>query len=129
YAKHAKQGSRLNTPPTFGIYVMGQVFKWLLANGGLAGIEQHNDAKAKLIYDVIDGSGGFYRGVSRPECRSVMNVSFRTPSDELDKKFLAEASRHDMDGLKGHRDAGGLRASIYNAFPHKGCEMLAQFMT
>ncbi len=128
YAKHAKQGSRLNTPPTFGIYIMGQVFKWLLNSGGLSGIEQRNNEKAKLIYDVID-AGDFYRGVSRADCRSVMNVSFRTPSEELDRKFLTEAAQHDMDGLKGHRDAGGLRASIYNAFPKKGCEALAQFMT
>jgi phosphoserine aminotransferase len=129
YAKHAKQGSRLNTPPTFGIYIMGQVFKWLLANGGLEGIEQCNNAKAKLLYDAMDHAGGFYTGVSRPECRSVMNVSFRTPSETLDKAFLDEAAKHDMDGLKGHRDAGGLRASIYNAFPHKGCEVLADFMS
>lgn len=128
YQKLAEKDSRLNTPPVFGVYVMGQVFKWILKQGGLNALGKKNDEKAKLIYDAIDGSGGFYRGVARDDCRSTMNVTFRTPSDELDKKFLAEAKEHDMDGLKGHRDAGGLRASIYNAFPKEGCEALAQFM-
>jgi phosphoserine aminotransferase len=128
YRKHADAGSCLNTPPTFGIYIMGRIFKWILEQGGLAALEKRNNAKAKLVYDAIDSSGGFYRGVSRPECRSVMNVSFRTPSAELDARFVEESKKHDMDGLKGHRDAGGIRASIYNAFPHKGCEVLAQFM-
>ncbi len=128
YRKHAKGGSRVNTPPTFGIYIMGQVFKWLLDQGGLEGIERINERKASYLYDAIDQSGGFYRGVARADCRSVMNVSFRTPSDELDARFLDEAAANDMDGLKGHRDAGGLRASIYNAFPEAGCRTLAEFM-
>ncbi len=127
YAKHADQGSRLNTPPAFGVYVMGQVFKWILNQGGLDALGQRNDEKAKLIYDVIDAND-FYTPVSQPQCRSMMNVTFRTPSDELDKKFIAEAAQYEMDGLKGHRDAGGIRASIYNAFPRTGCEALAQFM-
>jgi phosphoserine aminotransferase len=128
YRQQAAQGSRLNTPPTFGIYVMGLVFKWILAQGGLAALAERNDAKARLIYDQIDRSGGFYRPVARPDCRSVMNVCFRTPGDALDRKFAEEAARHDMDGLLGHRNVGGLRASIYNAFPREGCEVLAQFM-
>jgi phosphoserine aminotransferase len=128
YQKLAEQDSRLNTPPVFGVYVMGQVFKWILKQGGLEGLAKRNDEKAKLIYDAIDNSGGFYQGVARRDCRSTMNVTFRTPNDDLDKKFIAEAKQHDMDGLKGHRDAGGLRASIYNAFPQQGCEVLAQFM-
>jgi phosphoserine aminotransferase len=128
YRKQAAKGSRLNTPPTFGVYVMGQVFKWILRRGGLAAIEQDNEAKAALVYDAIDGSGGFYRGVARADSRSTMNVTFRTPSDELDKKLIEEALAADMSGLKGHRDAGGLRASIYNAFPIDGCRMLAEFM-
>lgn len=128
YRKLAEQDSRLNTPPVFGVYVMGRVFKWILAQGGLKAVEQRNEEKAKLIYDTIDGAGGFYKGVSQPRTRSRMNVTFRTPSDELDKQFITEAAKHDMDGLKGHRDAGGIRASIYNAFPKKGCEVLAQFM-
>lgn len=128
YRKMADQDSRLNTPPVFGVYVMGQVFKWILRQGGLNVIEQRNEEKAAVIYDAIDRSGGFYRGVSRPDSRSRMNISFRTPNDDLDKRFVSEAAKHDMDGLKGHRDAGGIRASIYNAFPKKGCEVLAQFM-
>lgn len=128
YNKHAKAGSCLNTPPTFGIYVMGQVFKWLLGKGGLEAIERENDEKAAVVYDAIDKSGGFYRSVARDDCRSRMNVSFRTPSDELDQAFIAAAKAEGMDGLKGHRDAGGLRASIYNAFPKSGCATLASFM-
>jgi phosphoserine aminotransferase len=128
FAKQAEQGSRLNTPPTFGIYVMGQVFKWLLRNGGLAAMEKRNDAKASIVYGAIDNSGGFYRGVARRDSRSVMNVVFRTPSETLDAKFVSDAAKHEMDGLKGHRAVGGLRASIYNAFPEEGCRHLAQFM-
>jgi phosphoserine aminotransferase len=130
YRKHAENSSRLNTPPAFGIYVMGQVFKWILRQGGLAALGKRNDEKARLIYDAIDtsGGGGFYRGVSQPRTRSMMNVTFRTPSEALDNAFVAEAAKLDMDGLKGHRDAGGIRASIYNAFPKAGCEGLAQFM-
>ena len=128
YANHAKNDSRLNTPATFGIYMMGQTFKWILKQGGLATLEKRNAEKAKLIYDAIDQSGGFYTGVSRPDCRSHMNVTFRAPSEDLDKKCVAESVKLDMDGLKGHRDAGGMRASIYNAFPLEGCKALAQFM-
>ena len=128
YRKLAESDSRLNTPPVFGVYVMGQVFKWILKQGGLEAMAQKNDAKAKVIYDAIDDSGGFYRGVARADCRSTMNVTFRTPGEELDKQFIAEAKKRGMDGLKGHRDAGGLRASIYNAFPQKGCEELVKFM-
>lgn len=128
YINHAKNDSRLNTPPTFGIYVMGQVFKWVIKQGGLAAIEKKNAEKAKLIYDAIDGSSGFYKGVARPDSRSHMNITFRSPSEDLDKKFVAEAAKLQMDGLKGHRDAGGMRASIYNAFPIQGCRALADFM-
>ncbi len=128
YRNHAAKGSRLNTPPAFGVYVMGQVFKWILERGGLEPIAAANEAKAKLIYDAIDRNDGFYAAVSQPQCRSKMNVTFRTPSDELDKAFIAAAADNDMAGLKGHRDVGGIRASIYNAFPHAGCEALAQFM-
>jgi phosphoserine aminotransferase len=128
YDNHAKNDSRLNTPNSFGIYVIGQVFKWILRQGGLTAIEKRNAEKAKLIYDAIDGSGGFYKGVARPDSRSHMNVTFRTASEELDKKFVSEAAKLEMDGLKGHRDAGGMRASIYNAFPVEGCRVLAEFM-
>lgn len=128
YRKQAENGSRLNTPNTFGIHVMGLTFKWILKNGGLKAIEARNAEKAKIVYDAVDTSGGFYKGHSKVECRSHMNVVFRTPSEDLDKKFVKEAEAAGMDGLKGHRDAGGLRASLYNAFPKKGCEALAQFM-
>ncbi|MHC5026270.1 MAG: 3-phosphoserine/phosphohydroxythreonine transaminase [Planctomycetota bacterium] len=128
YRQHAEKGSRLNTTPTFGVYVMGQVFKWILRRGGLTTVADRNRQKAQLIYDTIDTSGGFYRPVARDDSRSPMNVSFRTPDETLDAKFLTEAADHDMDGLKGHRNTKGLRASIYNAFPTRGCEVLSQFM-
>jgi len=127
YSKIAEKDSCLNTPPTFGIYFMGRVFKWLLDQGGLEAISRHNEEKASLIYDVIDELD-FYGAVARPDSRSVMNICFRTPSEDLDRKFVAEAAEHGMDGLKGHRSVGGLRASVYNAFPKQGCEALAQFM-
>ncbi len=128
YQDMAAQGSRLNTPPTFGIYFMGQVFKWILRQGGLVAMEKRNNEKAGLIYKVLDDLRGFYKCHSRPECRSMMNITFRTPSEELDNAFIAEAKKEEMDGLKGYRTAGGMRASIYNAFPRAGCELLAQFM-
>lgn len=128
YKKHMNAGSRLNTPATFGIYMMGQVFKWILSEGGVAEFEKRNDAKAKIIYDAIDEHSEFYRGHSHKECRSPMNVTFTTPNPDLDAKFIAEAAEHRMDGLKGHRKTGGIRASIYNAFPAAGCEALASFM-
>ncbi len=128
YSKHIDGGSRMNTPPTFGIYIMGLVFQWILAKGGLDAVEQKNAAKARLLYDVIDSHPGFFIGHSDPECRSHMNVTFRTPTAELDAAFLKMATAHQMDGLKGHRSTGGIRASIYNAFPLAGCEALAQLM-
>jgi phosphoserine aminotransferase len=128
YRKHASKGSCLNTPPTFGIYVMGQVFKWIIGEGGLEALTRRNEAKARVVYDAIDNSGGFYRPVAQTQCRSMMNVTFRTPSEALDAAFIEAAKQHDMDGLKGHRDVGGLRASIYNAFPPDGCRVLAGFM-
>ena len=104
------------------------MFKWILDQGGLATLADRNRKKAAIMYDAIESSGGFYKGVARADSRSLMNVTFRTPNDDLDKKFIEEALASDMSGLKGHRSAGGLRASIYNAFPKAGCEALAQFM-
>ncbi|MFG0327707.1 MAG: 3-phosphoserine/phosphohydroxythreonine transaminase [Phycisphaerales bacterium JB037] len=127
YALLAKKESRYNTPPTFGVYLMGQVFKWILSQGGVNAIEKANRDKAKIIYDVIDASG-FYEGHATLESRSMMNITFRLPSEELTEKFIAEAGEHGMDGLPGHRSVGGIRASIYNAFPRAGCEAFAQFM-
>lgn len=128
YRKHAEADSCLNTCPTFAIYVMGLVFKWIREQGGLEVLARRNQKKAAALYQAIDSSGGFYRGVARPDSRSLMNVTFKTPSEGLDKAFADEARRQGMDGLKGHRSAGGLRASIYNAFPPAGCEALASFM-
>jgi phosphoserine aminotransferase len=129
YANIAQEGSRLNTPPTFGIYMMGQVFKWILRQGGLEAMARRNAEKAKLVYDAIDSSGGFYRPHARPDSRSLMNITFRLPSEDLEKKFIKESEAAGMDGLKGHRNVGGIRASIYNAFPIEGCRALAQLMT
>jgi phosphoserine aminotransferase len=128
YRLHAEKDSCYNTPPVFTIYVMGQVFKWILAQGGLEALAERNRQKAGIVYDAIEGSGGFYRPVARADSRSLMNVTFRTPDEDLDAKFVTEAQQQGLSGLKGHRSVGGLRASIYNAFPVEGCETLAQFM-
>ena len=127
YKVFAEKDSRPNTPPVFPIYVVGQVFKWILRQGGLAAIEQRNVAKAKVIYDAFDATE-FYITPARKDSRSLMNVVFRTPSPETDKLFLAEALEAGMDNLKGHRSTGGMRASIYNAFPAEGCETFVQFL-
>ena len=119
----------INTPPTFGVYVLLEVFRWLEAQGGLAAMEKRNAAKAAMIYGAIDGSNGFYKGtVSNKEQRSHMNVTYRLPSKELTDEFVKTASKSGMMGLKGYRTVGGIRASIYNAMPVEGCQALAQFM-
>jgi phosphoserine aminotransferase len=127
YRVHVENKSLYNTPNTWGIYIMGLVCKWLQDLGGLAGMEQQNDEKAQLLYDAIDATD-FYRGHADVDCRSTMNVTFRLPAEELDKKFVAEATAQGLDGLKGHRSVGGIRASIYNAFPRAGVEALVSFM-
>lgn len=129
YSEHAANGSRLNTPPTFAIYLMGRTFRWILDEGGLAAMGERNARKAQILYDALDATSGFYRFVSRPECRSQMNVCFRSPNEELDARFVAEALEEGMTGLAGHRSAGGMRASIYNAFPEEGCVALAEFLS
>jgi phosphoserine aminotransferase len=128
YRQMAESRSLYNTPPTFAIYVVGLVLQWLLGLGGLAEAGRRNEAKAALLYEAIDGSGGFYRGHARAESRSRMNVTFRLPSEELEKAFLKEAQAQRLDGLKGHRSVGGLRASIYNACPIESVAALAGFM-
>ncbi len=128
YNTHAEKGSMYNTPPTFTIYIMGLVYKWLLKNGGLVEMQKINEAKAKMLYDAIDNSDGFYKGAAAIEDRSLMNVTFNLANPELEKKFIEEALAKDFSGLKGHRSVGGIRASIYNAFPTKGVEDLVQFM-
>jgi phosphoserine aminotransferase len=125
----AESKSMINTPPTFGIYILLEVFRWLEAQGGLAAMEKRNATKAKLIYDAVDNSNGFYKGtVSIPEQRSHMNITYRLPSDELTDEFVKTASKNDMVGLKGYRTVGGIRASAYNAMPVEGCQALAAFM-
>jgi phosphoserine aminotransferase len=127
YGVHAENNSMYNTPPVFAIYVMRLVLAWLLEAGGLAAIEKVNVRKAGKLYAAIDRTG-FYRGHAAPDSRSRMNVTFRLPSEELEKKFVKEATAAGLDGLKGHRSVGGLRASIYNAFPEAGVDALVQFM-
>jgi phosphoserine aminotransferase len=127
YAIHAENTSMYNTPPCFAIYIMGLVMKWLLGIGGLDGIHAINQRKAAKLYAEIDRSG-FYKGHAAKDCRSLMNVTFRLPSPELEDTFAKEAKAAGLDGLKGHRSVGGMRASIYNAFPEEGIDALVSFM-
>jgi len=128
YRLLAENKSLYNTPPCFAIYVVGLVLRWLRGLGGLGEIERRNLAKAGRLYRAIDESDGFYRGHARPESRSRMNVTFRLPSEELEKAFAAQATAAGLDGLKGHRSVGGLRASLYNALPAAAVEALVEFM-
>lgn len=128
YSTHAKERSLYNTPPVFGIYVLHLVLEHLLATGGLDGAERRNRRKAEKLYAAIDGSGGFYRGHAQPDSRSWMNVTYRLPTEELEQRFVQEAKAAGLDGLKGHRSVGGIRASIYNAFPEEGVDALVAFM-
>ena len=127
YATHVAEGSLYNTPPVFAIYILRLVLKWLVANGGLAAMATANERKAGKLYAEIDRTG-FYRGHAARDSRSQMNVTFRLPSEELEKQFAQEATAAGFDGLKGHRSVGGLRASIYNAFPEEGIDALVDFM-
>ena len=117
-----------NTPPAFAIYIVGLVFQWAKKLGGLAAIEKVNRRKAELIYNAIDESVGFYLGHDAPESRSIMNIPFRLPSEELEDTFAKEAKSNGLIGLKGHRSVGGMRASIYNAMTVEGAEELVKFM-
>lgn len=128
YRLQVENGSMYNTPPCFNIYICGLVYKFLLDNGGLKAARQRADAKAKIVYDAIDGSGGFYKGHAKAGSRSVMNVTFTLPDDDLTKAFIKLTEERGLDGLKGHRSVGGIRASIYNAFPEEGCTILASTM-
>ncbi len=123
----ADNGSMYNTPPCYGIYICGKVFKWLKKMGGLEAMKAHNEKKAAILYDFLDQSKMF-KGTVRKEDRSLMNVPFVTGNDELDKKFVAEAKAAGFENLKGHRSVGGMRASIYNAMPIEGVEKLVAFM-
>jgi phosphoserine aminotransferase len=128
YAVHAEKQSLYNTPPTFSIYIIGLVYKWLLNMGGLDEMYRRNLEKANMLYDYMDSTDGYYKGTAAKEDRSLMNVTFRLPNEDLEKRLIAEATEMGFSGLKGHRSVGGLRASIYNAFPKKGVEDLVEFM-
>ena len=127
YAVHAENQSLYNTPPAIAVYTHGLVMKWLIGQGGLAGIGAVNERKAAKLYAEIDRSG-FYRGTAQKNSRSLMNVTFRLPTEDLEKAFVKESTAAGLDGLKGHRAVGGMRASIYNAFPEPGVEALVSFM-
>ena len=129
YKIHFDNDSMYNTPATFGIYIAGLVFKWLLNMGGLDEMYRRNVEKAKILYDAIDASEGYYKGTTVKEDRSFMNVTYRLPNGQLEEKFIKESLAKGFSGLKGHRSVGGIRASIYNAFPKKGVEELASFMS
>jgi phosphoserine aminotransferase len=127
YKVQAENNSLYNTPNTFGIYILGLTAKWLKANGGLQGIGKQNQRKADKLYAEIDRTG-FYRGTAQKESRSLMNVTYRLATEDLEKQFVKESEAAGLDGLKGHRAVGGIRASIYNAFPEEGIDALVEFM-
>ncbi len=127
YKVFADKESRPNTPPVFPIYVVSLVFQWILEQGGLEPIAERNKAKAKVLYDALDASD-FWNAHAQPESRSLMNITFRTPSEETDALFLTAAGKEGLVTMKGHRSVGGMRASIYNAFPAEGVNALVSFM-
>ncbi|MCR5499018.1 MAG: 3-phosphoserine/phosphohydroxythreonine transaminase [Acetatifactor sp.] len=127
YKIHADNGSMYNTPPAYGIYICGKVFKWIKKIGGLQAMKERNEAKAKVLYDFLDESK-LFKGTVRKEDRSLMNVPFVTGNEELDAKFVKEATAAGFVNLKGHRTVGGMRASIYNAMPIEGVQKLVEFM-
>jgi len=127
YKIHADAESLYNTPPAYGIYICGKVFKWIKKQGGLAAMKEYNEKKAAILYDFLDSSK-LFKGTVRKEDRSLMNVPFITGNDELDAKFIKEAKAAGFENLKGHRSVGGMRASIYNAMPIEGVEKLVEFM-
>lgn len=128
YQTHVDSNSLYNTPPTFGIYMLGEVLKWIELQGGLEAVQKNNEEKAAYIYDTIDNSDGFYVGHADKDSRSLMNITFRLKDEELEKKFLAEAAEKGFVGLNGHRSVGGCRASTYNAVPNEACLALSEFM-
>lgn len=127
YKTHADAGSLYNTPPAYGIYICGKVFKWLKKQGGLEEMKKRNEKKAKLLYDYLDQSR-LFKGTVEPKDRSLMNVPFVTGNADLDAKFVKEAKEAGLENLKGHRSVGGMRASIYNAMPYEGVQTLVDFM-
>jgi len=127
YRTHADNESMYNTPPTFGIYLMLLVFRWIRQQGGLAAMQQRNEAKAKILYDYLDSSA-LFQATARPDSRSQMNITFVTGSEDRDNALVKKAEAAGFSGLKGHRSVGGMRASIYNAFPPEGVTALVQFL-
>ena len=127
YGNHAKKEGRFNTPNTFGVYLMGQVFRWILAEGGLDAMAERNREKAMVVYDFLDAQD-FFIPHAQTDSRSMMNITFKCPTPELDKAFIEGAEKKGLDGLKGHRQIQGMRASMYNAFPKKGAEALVSYM-
>ncbi len=127
YKTHADAGSMYNTPPAYGIYICGKVFKWIKEMGGLEAMKEHNEAKAKILYDFLDESK-LFKGTVVAKDRSLMNVPFVTGDSDMDAKFVKEAKEAGFENLKGHRSVGGMRASIYNAMPKEGVEALVAFM-
>ncbi|QEG42899.1 3-phosphoserine/phosphohydroxythreonine transaminase [Roseimaritima ulvae] len=128
YRNHAEADSEWNTPPTFAVYVMGLVTEWLASQGGLAAMETLNRRKSQMLYDVVDQFPQFYQGHAQADCRSLMNVTFKLPNDDLQAEFLSQAAANQLCNLKGHRSVGGIRASIYNAMPEAGVAALADLM-
>ena len=128
YRLLAENGSMLNTPNTWGIYLISLVCEWLRKQGGVTAVETKNQEKAAILYDAIDSSDGYYTGHADRSARSLMNITFRLPSEDLEKQFCTEATAAGLDGLKGHRSVGGIRASIYNAFPREGVTALVDLM-
>ncbi|MCO5298129.1 MAG: 3-phosphoserine/phosphohydroxythreonine transaminase [Fimbriimonadaceae bacterium] len=128
YRTQVENGSMYNTPPCWGIYMCGLNYQWVERQGGLEAMQTRNREKAQVLYDAIDQSGGFYRGHADKACRSIMNVTFTLADASLTDAFVQGAEAEKLDGLKGHRSVGGVRASIYNAFPNEGCETLAAYM-
>ncbi len=128
YETFMDHDSTYNTPPVYGIYIVGLVAKWLLAQGGLEAMAVRNARKSKIVYDVIDAYPDFYVGRAQKDSRSLMNATFNLPTSELEALFVESAAQNGMVGLKGHRVSGGIRASMYNAMPQEGCETLAAFM-
>ncbi len=128
YATHAKANSLYNTPPSFAVYMVNLVTRWIEENGGLEAMETRNQQKAQAIYTAIEQSDGFYRSPIAIDSRSIMNIVFRLPTEDLEKQFISAAAAEGMIGLKGHRSVGGIRASIYNAMTLEGCQALAAFM-
>jgi phosphoserine aminotransferase len=127
YKTHADNDSLYNTPPAYGIYICGLVFKWLKKQGGLEAMKKYNEEKAQILYDFLDNSK-LFKGTVEKNSRSLMNVPFVTGNEELDKKFIEEAKNAGLVQLKGHRSVGGMRASIYNAMPIEGVVALVEFM-